>query len=184
MAEELVLPERFRKLKWSDRIDNTLLGMLLDYILRFKSYAEEGKAPALFGRPGTGKSYCAALVANELVANASVKTCVWAPTVEKLNHILDLRDFRKESYFGSKQRLFEADFLVFDDFGQLRDFPRIREFFFEIVDHRYAWKKPTMFTANFTGATTKELEKEIAKCFTESLARRILTMSEGFVYSV
>jgi DNA replication protein DnaC len=173
----VIIPDRFWEAEIATHKNLEIKSLLLDYLQNYKQYCNQGQAPALFGSPGIGKSYGAAALIKKLPIQS-----LWVPVVQKFNYLIDLRDFRKENYFSSKHQLFETQFLVMDDFGQLRDFARIRELFFEVVDYRYSWKLPTMFTANFVSSDPKDLEMEISKCFNSSLARRILTMGEGMIY--
>lgn len=177
--EVLVLPSRFVDAEWS-KIEPELRSMLEDYSNNFDGYEAKGLAPALFGDPGAGKTYAAAVLASRLVAK--FVPVYWAPTVQELNLILDLHDYKAKSYFSLKNRLLQTRVVVFDDFGQLRDFNRIRELFFEIVDFRYSWRKPTIFTANFNIEKDNDWE-EVSKCFNASLTRRIRQMSQGLVYN-
>lgn len=177
--EILVLPDRFLEADW-EKIEPSLKSMLEDYLTKFSSYESKGLGPALFGTPGTGKTYASAALARKLVGQ--FVPVYWAPTVQELNLIIDFRDYKAKSYFAMKNRLMATRVVVFDDFGQLRDFPRIRELFFEIIDYRYAWKKPTIFTANFSIEKEEDWE-QVSKCFNPSLRRRIQLMSQGLIYS-
>lgn len=178
----LVIPDRFVEAAFDESSDKELVKMLMSYTDNFGKYEQDGLGPAIFGKAGAGKTYAVAAVSRALVArNIPV---LWANTVEVLNLILDYRDYKAKSYFGLKRALMDTRVVVFDDFGQLRDFSRIRELFFEIVDHRYAWKRSTIFTANFQITTEKDWEKEIGQCFNVALARRIKAMSKGLVYNV
>lgn len=177
--EVLVLPSRFVDAEW-DKINPGLRAMLDSYLEHFKEYEEKGLAPTLFGSPGAGKTYAAAALATKLVTK--FVPVYWAPTVQELNLILDLHDYKAKSYFSLKNRLLQTRVVVFDDFGQLRDFNRIRELFFEIVDFRYAWRKPTIFTASFNIQIERDWE-EVTKCFNASLTRRIRSMSQNLVYN-
>lgn len=175
-------PDRFVDAVFDSKSDPELVQMLTQYSQNFLEYEKEGLGPALFGKAGAGKTHAAAALARTLVSkNVQV---VWANTVGALNLTLDYRDYKHSSYFKLKALLKEARVVVFDDFGQLRDFSRIRELFFEIVDDRYAWKKPTIFTANFEIKSEKDWLDEIGKCFNVALARRIYSMSKGLVYNV
>lgn len=182
-SELLVLPERYVEAKFDYEPKSPLGKLILDYTSNFDKYRAEGLAPALFGKAGGGKTYGAAVISRILVHKDI--PVYWANTVTEINGILDLRDFRASKYFATKQRLLATDVLVLDDFGQLQEYPRIRELFFEIVDYRYAWKKPTIFTANFEiDGKEEEGWNEVTKCFSPALARRIRAMSKGLVYCI
>lgn len=182
MAQDLlVLPERFFVALLDDKTNTSIKAIANEFCNNFNRYSSKGLGPAFFGAPGAGKTHAAAAVAR-IVNTRGVQT-YWASTVEELNLVLDLKDYRVKSYFTKKDILKNTEFVVFDDFGQLTDFPRIRELFFEIVDHRYSWKLPTLFTANFTISQDIDWEREIGQCFNTSLARRIKDMSQGLAFS-
>lgn len=177
--EVLILPDRFLEADWN-KIDSSLKVMLEDYLTNFEKYETKGLGPALFGSPGTGKTYAAAALSRKLVSKTV--PVLWSSTVQDLNLLLDYRDYRSKNYFTLKNRLLTTRVVVFDDFGQLRDFERIRELFFEIVDYRYAWKCPTIFTANFSIVDEKGWDN-VKECFNPALARRIRLMSQGLIYN-
>lgn len=177
--EILILPERFLEADW-DKIDTPLKVILEEYLVNFEKYEEKGLAPALFGQPGTGKTYAAAALSRKLVRKTI--PVWWSSVVHDFNTILDLRDYRAPNYFTLKNRLLTNRVVVFDDFGQLRNFERIRELFFEVVDYRYAEKSPTIFTANFAISNEQGWD-QVAECFSPALARRIQAMSQGLTYN-
>lgn len=152
---------------------------LLDaYLQKYDELRVQGRGVGLYGTPGAGKTYGAAALARALVhRGVDVR---WAPTVEVFNQLLDFRDFRISKYFQLKYDLKATEVVIFDDVGQLRDYPRIREVFFEVIDERYSWQRPTIFTANMLSDIN--LEEELTKYFNTSLARRMQEMTKGFTY--
>lgn len=177
---DLILPDRFIEAKIVSLNDSTLKTFLTEYISSFKANKDAGIGVALFGNQGTGKSYAAAALARALVSKGN--SVMWAPTVEVFNQLLDFKDYRLPRYFSLKSNLKDAEVVIFDDFSQLHSYPRIRETFFEVIDTRYAWKRPTIFTANFIINKEEDWNTQVASCFNNSLARRIRAMTDGFVY--
>lgn len=181
LAQELlVLPDRFISANMNDTMPVALREMISHYVNHFTEYSQQGIGPGFFGTAGAGKTYSAAVLSRMLAA-AGVPV-YWAPTVSELTRILDYKDFRSAKYFMAKDRLLNTRVVVFDDFGQLKDFPRIRDLFFELIDGRYSWKLPTIFTANIKIEKESDWENQVAQLFNSSLARRIKDMTKGLVY--
>ena len=179
----VILPERYIDAEIDNKTNQSVEHMITYYHQNFiKVFEPAGLAPVFFGVPGAGKTHAAAALSKILVSMGV--EVGWADTVETFNKLLDYRDFRSNSYFRLKNDLQDRRVLVFDDFGQLRDFDRIRELFFQIVNYRYAWKKPTIFTANFVVDSQEDWETKVGGCFNPSLARRIQAMSDGLVVSL
>lgn len=177
----LRLPDRYVEAKVDSRTDPTVREIITAYSDNFDSYAKEGIAPAFFGAQGAGKTHAAAALSRLLASKGHL--VYWAPTIHKFNVALDFRDFRDPQYWQQMDKLYNAPILVLDDFGQLRDYNRIRELFFQVVDYRYSWKRPTIFTANFNIMTDEDWEVQIGSCFNAALARRVKAMSDGLVYN-
>jgi len=176
----LILPDRFLNAKIDDKTNKNIVLMVKEYITNLEKYQELGVAPSFFGVAGAGKTYAAAVVAKLLTARHI--PVFWSQTVSELNKLLDYRDFKSGTYFTLKNKLLTTKIVVFDDFGQLRDYERIREIFFEIVDYRYAWKLSTIFTANFN-LDEEENWTIVGKGFGGMLARRIKAMSDGLTFN-
>jgi DNA replication protein DnaC len=68
--------------------------------------------------------------------------------------------------------------VIFDDFGHLQEYPRLRELFWIYVNERYDNKLPTIFTANLDGWDA------VTKHFGEHFCRRIQAMSNGLAILV
>jgi DNA replication protein DnaC len=179
-SDLLVLPDRFLKARVDEKTNPAIKELLREYIGHLEEYKAAGVAPSFFGTAGSGKTYAAAVVAKLLIAKGA--RVYWASTVSELNKLLDYRDYRFESYFALKNKLLTTDVVIFDDFGQLRDYQRVRETFFEIVDYRYSWKLSTIFTANFN-LDVEENWTIVGKGFGGMLARRVQSMSEGLVFN-
>jgi DNA replication protein DnaC len=115
----------------------------------------------LLGRYGTGKTHLAAAIANQAV-NMGVSTLFLT--------VPDLLDWLRFAYSNSVGAGFEARFeeirsvplLVMDDFGTHNATPWAQEKLFQILDHRYVAKLPTVITSNlnlndFEGRITSRL---------------------------
>lgn len=101
----------------------------------------------LLGRYGTGKTHLAAAIANQAV-NMGVSTFFLT--------VPDLLDWLRYAYSNSSESGFETRFeeirniplLVMDDFGTHNATSWAQEKLFQILDHRYVAKLPTVITSN------------------------------------
>ena len=100
----------------------------------------------LMGSYGCGKTHLAAAVANEVVSMGVQTLFLTVP---------DLLDWLRYS-FSSEESSYESRFeeiknirfLVLDDFGTQNTTPWAREKLFQIINHRYTHKLPTIVTTN------------------------------------
>jgi len=102
-----------------------------------------------WGRPGTGKTFAAACIANALLEIEDIHQ----PTVRMttfahvLNALPAMTAQDKERYL---QGLLDCDLLILDDFGMERQTEYAREQIFHIVDGRYLSRRPLIVTTNLT----------------------------------
>jgi DNA replication protein DnaC len=132
---------------------------------------QEGESVYVWGGVGTGKTRMAWGIFKEkrLVG----KECIFWKCESLLRHIR--ASFDDSSETSEKQivnGLTKVDALILDDLGGIRD-SKISDYslgvFYEIIDHRYSWKKQTMFTSN------KSLD-QVAKDFDDRIPSRIKEM--------
>jgi DNA replication protein DnaC len=102
---------------------------------------------ALFGGYGVGKTHLAAAIANEVLAR-DVQV-IFAVVPDLLDHLR--ATFAPTSAVSYDQR-FElirtAPLLVLDDLGTEHTTPWAREKLYQVVNHRYNERLPTVFTSN------------------------------------
>lgn len=153
-----------------------------EFLRSFGQYATQGKAPLFAGNPGTGKSYSAAAILNRVITarrdlGLPELQTAWVPVGEALDRILYFRDHRlTEQFREADSLLINSPLLVFDDFGHLRNYERLRELFWIYVNARYDRMLPTIFTANLDMSDGWDA---LDRDFGEAFRRRIQAMSEG-----
>lgn len=119
------------------------------YAEHFEQLKAENKGLMFMGTVGTGKTFAACCIANELVDRGYD---VWLTTMLPL-----LRSAGNFSVCDSVfERIQKVDLLVLDDFGTTNNSERNLELLFEIVDARARSGKPLIITTNLIPAELKE----------------------------
>lgn len=132
-------------------VDNQKVYALAErYIERFDEMYQKRQGLLLWGTVGTGKSYTAACIANELLErNIPV---IMTSFVKILQNIQG--DQEEEKVFMS--RLNDARLLIIDDLGTERNTDYALEKVYNIIDSRYRAGKPLILTTNMT---VKEMQE-------------------------
>jgi DNA replication protein DnaC len=181
------IPERFQDaVITTDSTDKWHLinhAVTTKYLKGFGDYARIGKAPLYVGTSGTGKSHSAAAICNRIRAyekenHEPARDILWAPVGFTFHYMTVLQDQRAPVWFELEKRLRNADLVVFDDFGHLGRYERLRELFWIYVNARYDSLLPTIFTLNMKLSPDWS---EMDKVFGEDFRRRIQALSEGLV---
>lgn len=119
------------------------MGLLRRYVDGWERAYKENIGLLLWGGIGTGKSFGAACIANELI-EASIPVCM-----VNLSHVLnDLTNFQsvdRNQYIGD---LMKYPLLILDDFGMERKTEFANEQIFNVIDERYRSGKPLIVTTN------------------------------------
>lgn len=114
------------------------------YIDNFDQMEQENQGLLFYGIVGTGKSYTAACIANELLNN---RTSVVMTSFVKI-----LQEIQKpqtdESDFMAK--LNSPRLLIIDDLGTERNTEYALEKVYNVIDSRYRVKKPLILTTNLS----------------------------------
>lgn len=128
---------------FSETDDNSkLLKIIKSYISNFDKMYKENQGLILYGSVGTGKSYAAAVIANELLEKK-------VPVV-MTSFIKILKDV---GTFDDNERLElikNAKLLIIDDLGAERGTDYAIEKVYDIIDSRYRSNKPVILTTNLT----------------------------------
>lgn len=116
------------------------------YVDNFLEMKKRGKGLLLYGTVGTGKTYAAACIANELINQG--RPCLVTNFARITNTLQGMFD-GKQRYLDDFNRL---DLLVIDDLASERDTSYMNEMIFNIIDSRYRSGKPLIVTSNLTKA--------------------------------
>ena len=118
--------------------------MCMNYARRFEEFRKAGKGLILFGGVGTGKTFLASCIANELIDNGV--PCLVTNFARIINTLQGMYE-GKQKYLDS---LNEFDLLVIDDLGVERNTEYVSEMVYNIIDARYRSGKPMIITTNLT----------------------------------
>ncbi len=114
------------------------------YIEQFEKMYENRQGIIFWGEVGTGKSYTAACIANELLENRV--PVVMTSFVKILQNIQGNQEEEKVIM----ARLNDARLLIIDDLGTERNTDYALEKVYNIIDSRYRIGKPLILTTNMT----------------------------------
>lgn len=124
------------------------------YVGRFEEMLKTGQGLLFLGPVGTGKSYTAAAIANELMSRKY--TTVMTSFVKLLN-IMSQPSTADEEYLAMLNR---SDMLFIDELGAERGTDAALEKVYNVIDSRYRSCKPLILTTNLTMAEIST-EKDI-----------------------
>ncbi len=102
----------------------------------------------LFGGYGCGKTHLAAAIANQ-VLRENLMTVLFAVVPDLLDHLRSTFGPNSEVEYDERfEQVRGAQVLVLDDFGTENATPWAREKLFQLINHRYNYKLPTVITSN------------------------------------
>ncbi|MFN8496254.1 MAG: ATP-binding protein [Anaerolineae bacterium] len=138
-----------------------------------KQYAEDPRGWLVFmGAYGSGKTHLAAAIANARVDQGDVALFVVVPDL--LDHLrATFSPTSATTYDKRFEEVRNAPFLVLDDLGTESATPWAREKLFQLVNHRYAARLPTVIT---TSTPPEEMD--------ERLATRLFDTSRCTVFAI
>lgn len=114
------------------------------YVERFDEMFSKNQGIIFWGSVGTGKSYTAACIANELLGK--MKTVTMTSFVKILQDIQN-PNFDESAYI---EKLNSARLLIIDDLGTERGTEYANEKVYNVIDSRYRIGKPLILTTNLT----------------------------------
>lgn len=127
-----------------DGTDPKTTSIARKYVDNFTEMKKHGKGLLLYGPVGTGKTYTAACIANELISQG--RPCLVTNFARITNTLQGMFD-GKQRYLDDFNRL---DLLVIDDLAAERDTSYMQEMIFNIIDSRYRSGKPLIVTSNLS----------------------------------
>lgn len=126
----------------SDHTDQRNENIARKYVANFNAMREQGTGLLLCGQVGTGKSFLAAAIANELIGQGT--PCL----MTNFNRIIS----RISEKFGGDQKYLDDlnrfDLLIIDDLGAERDTEFTWEKVMNVIDARYRAGLPIIITTN------------------------------------
>lgn len=145
------------------------------FLLSFPK-AREHKLKGLFfyGQPGTGKTFLACLILNEVLYRYQTPVQYMKITRHFFNELRS--SFQADSeMFGQGESLFnkvaDSELLVIDDFGVQSDTDWEQRTLYDLIDARYETEKPTIITSN-------KHPEELKKIFHGRVFSRLKEMTE------
>lgn len=127
----------------SDHTDQRNENIARKYVANFNAMREQGTGLLLCGQVGTGKSFLAAAIANELISQGT--PCL----MTNFSRIIS----RISEKFGGDQKYLDDlnrfDLLIIDDLGAERDTEFTWEKVMNVIDARYRAGLPLIITTNF-----------------------------------
>lgn len=123
-----------------------------NYVNKFDEMYEKSQGILFWGNVGTGKSYTAAVIANELLERQH--SVIMTSFVKLLN---ELGNYDND-VSGYIDRLNRAKLLIIDDLGAERSTDYALEKVYDIIDSRYRSGKPIILTTNLTIKEMKDCD--------------------------
>lgn len=126
-----------------DRANEKLSNAMRRYCDEFFSFFKQGKGLLLYGGTGTGKSYYAACIANEVISKGY--SCLMTNFATIIGELSDKQ--KSQEYMASLERY---SLLVIDDLGTESGSDYRKEIVFRVIDMRYRLKLPVIITTNLS----------------------------------
>lgn len=169
-----------------DRKNPKISDAMKKYADNFSEFRKDGKGLLLYGTVGTGKTYYAACIANELIDSGySVLMTNFARLTNQIQGMFD----GKQEFIDSLNRY---TLLIIDDLGAERTTEFMQEMVFNIIDSRYRSGLPFIITTNLTADEIKKpqeicysriYDRILERCFPveiSGISRRRQNVKETF----
>lgn len=119
------------------------------YVKKWQQMREGNRGLLLYGSVGTGKTFAAACIANELIERGV--PCIMTSFPRIINSLQGTWENRQQ-YLDD---LNDCDLLVIDDFAVERQTEYVQEIIYEVIDSRYKIGYPLIVTTNLTAQELK-----------------------------
>ena len=131
-------------------IMTTSLQKIKKYADEWDSVSREGIGLILVGDVGTGKSYAAGCIANELLDH--MKSVRFVRIVDVVNDLQGCYGEEREKYY---KNIMSPELLIIDDLGAERNTAFAQECVLDVVEHRISTGKPMIITTNTSVQTMR-----------------------------
>jgi DNA replication protein DnaC len=129
--------------KNDDRRNPQLSDAMKRYADNFVEFKNKGKGMLLYGDAGTGKTFYAACIANEIIEKG--QRPMMTNFAQVINNVQST--WEKQEYIND---LCKYDLLIIDDLGIERQTTTVQEIVFNVIDTRYRSGLPMIITTNLT----------------------------------
>lgn len=129
--------------------DDPLYNTAFDYAKNFKTMLDDGEGLLFFGNVGTGKTYLAAAIANDVIEQGYTARMTNFSTIDA-----EIKDKNGNSASYIKD-LMKNDLLIIDDLDAERSTEYMQETVHNIIDRRHTTHKPIIITTNLSAAELK-----------------------------
>lgn len=150
--------------------DKDLIRKARNYVKHFDKMRADNIGLILYGGIGSGKTYIACSIANEIISKYSY-------TVKMRNFAQILNDLQKCGFELDRNEyinnITNATLLILDDFGIERNTEYVLEQVYNVINSRYLKTKPTIITTNLN---FKDIEKKQEDIMLGRIYSRIIEM--------
>ena len=139
--------------KFVETEDNEKIRVICNrYINLFDDFYRDNQGLLFWGDVGTGKSFAAACIANELIEKGT------SVLMTSFSRILSIIRQGADEEKNILNQISQNRLVIFDDFGAERSTEYAMEKIFDIIDQRYRAKKPMIITTNLKFSEMKSEE--------------------------
>lgn len=168
-----MIPVRYRDVMLTDLPKHPVLESAVKYLQQFEEVRASGLAPVYVGRARQYKTTAAALIARELEAR-------WGLGVQWVNAPDQIGAAARARFAATTQASIEswkqAEFLVVDDFYEVKPDSQAGELVKELMAGRFDRMLPTLWTGNVVLSERDVISREWGPSF----ARRLADSGKGF----